>query len=130
MIETVHVGNLVRGLLKKKKMKQNALARYMPKNKTNISKLMNKPDWHISEVIAAGECLKMDIFSYIAPPNMDNIIMEDAPVYQITLKDKQLVECKDRLQDERARREQNDDLIKFYKEKIRRLEIEINGLKT
>jgi len=131
MSAPVHVGNLVKSLLKEKHMKQNSLIPYMPKNKSNISKLLNKEDWHLSEIIAAGECLKLPLLDYLAPKvSADGVFVEGSPIYKISQVVKQMQECLEKLKEEKARREQSEELNKLYREKVRQLEIENHSLKT
>lgn len=124
----IHVGHLVKDLMRQKKMKLNALVPFIHTNKTNITKLLQKPDWRISEVVGASQCLKVDIFKYfnLADDNAGGI----TPVGQILNFQNQVNDCKQKLQEEKERRLQSEELNKLYREKVRAMEMELASLRN
>ncbi len=127
----IHMGSIVLTLLKEKRMKHNTLAEYLPQNKSNISRMLDRPDWRISEVMAASRALKVNLFTYIVDTkNPVDMVSEDTPLYYTSKLQSELTAMTDKYNQEKKLCDSYEQANKLLTEKVRNLELELRSLKT
>lgn len=126
----VHMGEIVSGLLEEKRMKRNALIDYLKTNKSNISRLLEKPDWRLSEVAAVSHALRLNLFKYVVnDSNIKGEVLTETPLYRNEKLQKEITEITTKYEQEKKLRQALEENNIFYKEKVRGLEMKLNSKK-
>lgn len=123
----VHMGQIVSEILADRKMKRNTLIEFLQTNKSNISRILDKADWRLSEVIAASEALQVNLFSFVAGAAGDKVkaqVLESTPLFRNNVLQREIDSITKQYNTEKKMRELLEENNRFLKEKVRKLELE------
>lgn len=127
---TIHVGNLVKSIMKSKQIKHQRVYDAIGVGKSYFSQLLKEGIWPSDKIEAASIALDTNLFAYfVNGTEYNNTVNEDTPVYAVKSMELKLKECRDNMEETKRINQLLQENNNFLKARNRELEIAANRKK-